>query len=759
MKSGPRSFKFQVTAIGLALVLAFTGIAYLYQQQDALLASASRYRPGYLPWYSFQIEKEAMRLHEALHALRDTEGAAAATDKLAEVQLRFEVLASRVQVLDDARDRHALEQSPYKDRRKDTGDAMHLFIAEADRLLAAGPGRQDLDTLIQRLEDLAPTLHAESQAAHQNLTRVGEETFRQISRHNRYGAMLTILLSLLVLGLGVLALRHISQLAARRSLEQMAEELREARVAADAANRAKSVFVANMSHELRTPFQGMLGMMALMKDTPLTPEQADYLGTAQDSARHLLQILNDVLDISKLEAGTLAVRPAPTAIRVVFSEVEALMRPLAADHRLPLRLSIDPALPEWLLMDATRFKQILFNLISNAIKFTPDGHVDVRARWTPASSPQDPDGAGRLGVDVVDTGVGISASALPELFTRFHPRSDPTSRRFGGSGLGLDISRTLARRMGGDVTASSAVGLGSTFTLDLPLTPCEAPVRTPRPLTPLANRPEAQRLRVLVAEDHPVNRKYMAATLSKLGVRVDLCENGFEAVRSVSATPYDVVFMDVHMPGMDGLEASRAIRRLEGAAGATRIVALTADAQEETRERALAAGMDAFITKPASLADLTDALHLPGTTDDARGDALDRPGSGPTWAHSSEIRFAAEAGVVDLPVLEGVARMLSAQRYIELAESLFRDESGVLRQLKAAVHRGDAHAVDRLAHSFKGAAEIVGLTGVAEAAARFGSGAAPENAVDALAALERTIDTARIVVRTMLADALEEEEP
>jgi two-component system, sensor histidine kinase len=401
-----------------------------------------------------------------------------------------------------------------------------------------------------------------------------------------------VLLSATSVGFAILALAlWRRELQRRRELETLANDLHVARHKAEDASVAKSAFLANMSHELRTPFQGLLGMLQLLDTEALTAAQHRQLRIARESGSHLLDILNDVLDAARLEAGTLALHEDPVSPHDLAADVQALMTPSAQAKGLALATQVDPALPPWLLLDGTRVRQVLFNLLSNAIKFTEHGSVslDIRALQ------------GGLCIAVADTGIGMDAATLARLFQRFSQGDNSTSRRHGGAGLGLEISRSLARLMGGDIGVQSSPGQGSRFELRLPLRAASAALSadsTAQPaVPPVALRP----LRLLVAEDNEVNCEVLAAMVSHLGHEAQFAHDGSAAVRAVQQGDFDLVLMDLHMPELDGIAATRAIRALHGDKATLPIIALTADAYAETRARCFEAGMNGFLSKPVTL--------------------------------------------------------------------------------------------------------------------------------------------------------------
>jgi len=377
--------------------------------------------------------------------------------------------------------------------------------------------------------------------------------------------------------------------------------LEQARDAALEAARLRSEFLANMSHEIRTPLHGLMGMLDLVLDGDLPEPLRDYARTARDSARHLLALLNDILDLSRLEAGAMPMEEAPVDVAEVVRSCAALMEARARDKGLALRLELDLTLPTTVLGDEARLRQVLFNLLSNAVKFTERGTVTV--------------GATREGdallLWVRDTGIGIPRERLEAVFEAFTQGDGSITRRYGGSGLGLAISRRLTEAMGGRLSVESTPGEGSTFTVRLPLKVVEAlppvPSPSPREAREGASPGRIAGARILVVEDNPVNRKLAHAMLTKLGCRVDLAEDGEQGVAQAARQGYDLIVMDCQMPVMDGFEATRRIRA-GGPNADTPIVAVTANAMAEDRHRCLAV-MDDYLAKPLGLDRLAECLR------------------------------------------------------------------------------------------------------------------------------------------------------
>ncbi|MBK1670269.1 hypothetical protein CKO28_19775 [Rhodovibrio sodomensis] len=391
--------------------------------------------------------------------------------------------------------------------------------------------------------------------------------------------------------------------------------LDEARVAAEQANTAKSMFLAQISHELRTPMTAITGSLELLSVADLPPEHRSTLNLSRRSANNLRGLLDDLLDLSKINAARLELDPQPYDLDALIGDVQSLFTARAQMNGVTLHLIRDPALPGTLVLDGQRLRQILANLVGNAVKLTTRGFVEISATQS-----ETPDGEMRLVLAVRDTGPGIPPDRQAAIFDAFEQADTATAQRFGGTGLGLTISRKLAQAMGGDITVESTVGVGSRFTVDLPL--CAAPADAV-PTTPgsgalqtlVSARPLSGR-RLLLAEDVEANRTILVGMLTALGAEVEAAADGAEAldaVKTAGASPYDLVLMDMHMPVMDGCSAVRAIRRLPEPASQTLIVALTADAMTENRDQYQVAGLDGFLNKPIEwrkLVDLAEALGV-----------------------------------------------------------------------------------------------------------------------------------------------------
>jgi PAS domain S-box-containing protein len=378
--------------------------------------------------------------------------------------------------------------------------------------------------------------------------------------------------------------------------KQLEQALTEARDAAEAATRAKSEFLAKMSHELRTPMNGVLGMLELALQSDLTEEQRQNLTVARTSASNLLSIVNDILDFSKIEVGRLLLESIPFQIHRAVADAVAVVRPLADRKGLKLEAGADDAALEWVMGDPTRLRQVLTNLLSNAVKFTQKGSVKLSVELGDASVHHVV-----LRFAVCDTGIGIEKNKLRRIFEAFSQADGSITRQFGGTGLGLAISSQLVNLMGGAISVASTPGEGSefSFTICFARATAEDLQQYRGEDSPVRWSVEGEKLRILVADDNAINRIVVRRILEKLGHDVDDVESGEQAVAAVEPGAFDLVMMDVQMPGMDGMDATQAIRRIEEPLGRhTPIIALTAQAMSGDRERCIAAGMDGYVTKP-----------------------------------------------------------------------------------------------------------------------------------------------------------------
>lgn len=499
---------------------------------------------------------------------------------------------------------------------------------------------------------------------------------------------------------------HLEELVAERT-----EQLAEARSRAEAANVAKTSFLANMSHEIRTPLNAILGISHLLGRGRLDERQTRQLRQLEQSSTHLLGLINDILDLSKIESGHLVLESRPFSLKEMMGEVVSILSPSVAAKRLAMRQEIDCA-QDWFIGDATRIRQALINFANNAVKFTSAGSIRLRCEQV-----VEREGRAQLKFSVIDTGIGVDPEALPRLFKPFEQADSSITRRFGGSGLGLAIVRHFAAMMGGQAGVESEKGKGSTFWFTVwllsPSSSSQA-LKAIRPETVHGTVEAFERRSVLLVEDNEISREVGCEILEDLGLKVEVACNGREAIHKVAEGRFDLVFMDMQMPELDGLSATAEIRKLAGCESLP-IVAMTANVFEEDRQACLAAGMNDFLGKPIQLDSLSGMLAKWLPKGSVRVRMAASPSTGDMPIGLERLMPLLASGQVDKSRVSLLARG-DADKFIAFLQQFLDAHHSDVDKLRSGLAGGSPELVRQVAHALKGAAANLGLAELADMA-------------------------------------------
>lgn len=687
----PIRLKLATLAAVFSFIAALVVVSLIFWGQGSLVPKIG----SDAAWVAYKLDREAVELRSQL--LRSEHDSPQALDEL---QLSFNLLYSRTHLLNDGQIAELIRSIP---------TVQGLIEPILDQVNALDEDIQSLNSFNSLDAATVDHLQARFQSlgnSTQRLVMAINEHFARTktsARETMFQLYTTLLTLIVLMSLAtVIVVRFLFQEArdndaSRRSLEALSRELEVTARRAESASRAKSDFLAVVSHEIRTPLNGVIGMSALLMERQRDARSRHYALTIHESAEILLSLINDVLDFSKIEAGRLELEVEAFDLERCIDSVVQLLAPRLEGLPVKLEWHIAPDVPGKLSGDSGRLRQVLLNLLSNALKFTTAGEVVLSVA---------PGATGQLRFTVSDTGCGIPQAHQMTLFEPFRQGDASTARRYGGTGLGLAICKRLVNAMGGTIGFVSRQDQGSRFWFEVPLPCAEASdvretLRAPFPA--LGETPF--RGRVLVAEDNAVNRRVALALLERFGLEIDVAENGRLAVSRALTGDYDLIFMDMQMPELDGIEATREIRAAGGHLAEVPIVAMTAGVLDGARERAMVAGMNDYLTKPV----------LPGQLERLLGRFLAADSETP-WPSTPVAGGAAEA-LVDPHLLDELESALGGRMVDELVQLYRQQAPERLAELDAAVSGDDSAALAEQAHLLQGESSGLGLNRVAALAA------------------------------------------
>jgi signal transduction histidine kinase/DNA-binding response OmpR family regulator len=720
-KVGKATVILKIFAIGLAVVLGviYADISNRYTEMQSGIRENAM-------WSVYQLDREARNLNNQLSLMLAKNDLGLDAQK--KLSMRYDILYSRMDMLAKAKFEQyfAVDAAVAKQLAAVQG-AVFGQVAIFDEITKGVPASR-ASLVIANAGFAGLIRNTEQLVTYTNNTLSTDraEQRESVEALERKSLVLIVMLVVIVGALILLLRRQLSSVrAAGLSFERMAGDLDNAYRAAEAGNRAKSQFMATMGHEIRTPLNAILGTVELMELQDHAAETAHDLKTIRKSGEALLDIINEILDFSKIEHGKVEIETRTVDVLSMAESVMEMMRGRALDSGNQIKLEIPHALERpYVGTDATRLRQVILNLMSNAVKFTSNGTVTLRVSETGTT------GSPRLRIEVSDTGIGINDAGQAKLFLPFSQVDASITRKYGGTGLGLTICKEIVELLGGQIGVESTFGSGSTFWFEIPVKAATAPIHGPEIKAVRADR--LPRLKVLLVEDNVINLHVATKFLAYLGQEIHTAENGAEAVAMAEAETFDIILMDMQMPVMDGIEATKRIRAGDGKSKLSPVVAMTANASDDDTRKCIDAGMDGFQSKPISMEKLRRIVQSVASNHTV--ETFSPPAIQAVTTLTDEcvaVRQVADLSSFSQRKAE-LVEILGEDDFSELLDAFFDDATQALKSLARICQTGDFDESDRTLHTLKGAAANVGLQPIADLAQTLRSRSLQEPDVDHL---------------------------